>query len=79
MPAGGAGDARGGSFPEAVEDMRVDENPVLLLMVVLAFTPPFGLTVFNPLAGLPPNVASVKDIQRLRGILTRFVPWWMWG
>ena len=51
-----------GSFPEAVEEMRVDEDSGLLPMVVPAFSAPWPP---SPPAGLPPHGASIAEVQRL--------------
>ena len=64
-PAGlGGGDraADVGPFPEVVEEMRVDEDPSLLPMVVSAFS---ALMPPSPLAGLPPHGVSFAEVQRL--------------
>ena len=65
-PAGlGGGDraADVAPFPKVVEEMKVDEDPGLLPMVVPTILPPLPP---DCLAGLPPHGAPLAEVQRLQ-------------
>ena len=62
-PGGGNMAADLGPFREVVEEMRVDEDPRLLPMVVPALSAPLPP---NPLAGLTPHGVSIAGMQRLQ-------------